>query len=253
MYDKLIIAIPHSTRKFDIKSWDKPDVVLRDSDEWTDWYTDIIFEPSFDHPNISTVIGKVSRFDCDLERLIDDHLCKEGRGIIYTKSHSGAVRMLDDSVVASLMTKYYDYRDNIMNVIYSGNNHNLILDCHSFPSYISDYDICIGHNEDGSRPHSTAISMVTQYFKDLGYNVGINDPYANSITPSHPTSHPCKKECGYHSLMIELNKRLYLERLDSTPDLSTDVFETYKPFELKKSSYKLHYAINQLYKLLLAS
>lgn len=248
MYDKLIIAIPHSTRTFDIKSWDKPDIVLRDSDEWTDWYTDIIFEPSFDHPNINTVIGKVSRFDCDLERLIDDPLSTEGRGIIYTKSHSGAIKVVNDSLVAAMMAKYYNYRNNIMDIIYSGNDNSLILDCHSFPSYISEYDICIGFNEDRSKPHSTVISMVTKYFNNLGYSVGINDPYANSITPDD-----CAKDCSYHSLMIELNKRLYLERLDSIPDFTTDVFNTHKPYKLKESSYKLHYAINQLYKLLLAS
>ena len=80
--------------------------------------------------------------------------------------------------------------------------HSLLIDCHSFPSDLSDVDICIGFNEDWSKPTDFVIDLVVELFKQHGYKVGINTPFSNSIAP----------ETGYtyNSIMIELNKRVYL-------------------------------------------
>ena len=47
-----------------------------------------------------------------------------------------------------------------------------------------------------------AIAAVTDVFRDAGYRVGVNRPYANAIAP-----------VGYrgHSLMIEISKRCYMD------------------------------------------
>lgn len=63
-------------------------------------------------------------------------------------------------------------------------------------------DICIGFNEDWSRPQDSVIDLVARTFRDAGYVVGINTPYSNSIPPA--------KGFEYLSIMIEVNKRLYL-------------------------------------------
>lgn len=96
----------------------------------------------------------------------------------------------------------------------------LLIDCHSFSSLPnllnrnppSDIDICIGYNEDDSCPNKTTISDIVRYFDLLGYKVGINNPFSNSKTFSVPTE--------YHTVMIEVNKRLYmnedrLEKIDN--------------------------------------
>jgi hypothetical protein len=59
----------------------------------------------------------------------------------------------------------------------------LLLDCHSFPSELSDVDICIGFNEDWSKPNKDTIELAVNLFEDCGYKVGINEPYSNSETP----------------------------------------------------------------------
>ena len=42
---------------------------------WTDWYTDELFTDSWgSDPRIRYLVGTVSRFDCDLERLENDPL-----------------------------------------------------------------------------------------------------------------------------------------------------------------------------------
>lgn len=79
----------------------------------------------------------------------------------------------------------------------------LLLDCHSFPEELSDVDICIGFNEDWSKPSQTTIEMAVNHFMDCGYKVGVNTPYSNSETPDCPFK--------YHSMMLEINKRAYLQ------------------------------------------
>ena len=95
----------------------------------------------------------------------------------------------------------------------------LLLDCHSFPSEMSDVDICIGFNEDWSKPHKETVELAVSIFEDNGYKVGINEPYSNSETPDCPFS--------YQSMMLEVNKRTYMEdgslRLIGTNNHKRDV------------------------------
>ena len=79
----------------------------------------------------------------------------------------------------------------------------LLLDCHSFPSELSDVDICIGYNEDWSKPNKETIELAINLFEDYGYKVGINEPYSNSETPDCPFT--------YQSMMLEVNKKVYME------------------------------------------
>lgn len=79
----------------------------------------------------------------------------------------------------------------------------LLLDYHSFPSELSDIDICIGYNEDWSKPNKETIELAVNLFEDNGYKVGVNEPYSNSETP----------DCSflYQSMMLEVNKKVYME------------------------------------------
>ena len=63
-------------------------------------------------------------------------------------------------------------------------------------------DVCIGFNDDWSKPEQETINMIASKFIDAGYKVGINEPYSNSLSPA----------CAfpYHSIMIEVNKRIYM-------------------------------------------
>lgn len=72
-----------------------------------------------------------------------------------------------------------------------------------FPSELSDVDICIGYNENWSKPSKDTIELAVNLFEDCGYKVGINEPYSNSETPDCPFT--------YQSMMLEVNKKVYLE------------------------------------------
>ena len=63
-------------------------------------------------------------------------------------------------------------------------------------------DICIGYNDDGTCPTQECIDFVVEHFESFGYKVGRNTPFSHSKTVECPVP--------YHSLMIEVNKRCYM-------------------------------------------
>lgn len=222
MFNKIVLAIPHSVGTFNESLWSDSSV-RSDADRWTDWHTDKVFKST--NPKVASVIGKVSRFDCDLERLLDDPLEAVGQGIAYSKAESGATRKVTTELLNKALGHWYDYQTNLEHEL---DDNSLIIDCHSFPSDLSDVDICIGFNDDDTTPSKAVIELVKNHFEDLGYKVGVNNPYSNSIAP--------KSNVKYKSLMIELNKRIYLNE---------------KTLQEKAYSYKVHNQINSLYTKLL--
>lgn len=107
----------------------------------------------------------------------------------------------------------------------------LLIDCHSFSSMPtllnespSDIDICIGYNDDETRPNKVTIGNIIQHFKAKGYKVGVNEPLSNSKTFSVPVK--------YHSVMLEVNKRLYMndqthEKTEGFKQLKLDIEAMY--------------------------
>lgn len=99
-----------------------------------------------------------------------------------------------------LLNLWYNHQERLRNNLCP---EALLLDCHSFPSEMSDIDICIGYNEDWSKPNKETIELAVNLFEDCGYKVGINEPYSNSETPECPFT--------YQSMMLEVNKKVYME------------------------------------------
>ena len=64
-------------------------------------------------------------------------------------------------------------------------------------------DICIGYNEDKTKPSEMVIGTVLHHFRMLGYKVGVNAPFSSAKT--------FNTLAEYHSLMIEVNKKLYMD------------------------------------------
>ena len=165
--------------------------------KWTDWHTDYLFH-GYQREDIRTVRFPYSRFIVDAERLWDDPLEKQGQGILY-KQFAGYQRNIpeDEPLLLNLWHQHQQrLRDNLC-------EEALLLDCHSFPSDAGEVDICIGYNEDWSKPEASTLDLVMNLFEDNGYTVGINNPYSNSETPECPFV--------YQSLMLEVNKNAYME------------------------------------------
>ena len=166
--------------------------------KWTDWHTDFLFH-GYKSENVRTVRFPYSRFIVDAERLWDDPLEQHGQGIVY-KHFDGYTRTVPMESEEMLLNLWHWHQQRLRDNLCEG---ALLLDCHSFPSEMSDVDICIGYNEDWSKPNKQTIELAVSLFGDSGYKVGINEPYSNSETPDCPFT--------YQSMMLEVNKKAYMK------------------------------------------
>lgn len=198
-YRKIVLNIPHdSVQMLFPEAWADKAGLASDIIEWTDWHTAKLFHS--EDSRVKAVRFPYSRFTCDVERLIDDPMEAIGQGILYANFH-GHHRHLTHDQEKSLMALYFDHINALKAELTSD---SLIIDCHSFPEHVGpDVDICIGYNEDWSKPPIGVIELVCNTFTNAGYHVACNYPYSNSISP--------KIDFPYPSLMIEINKALYLD------------------------------------------
>lgn len=202
-YKRIVLNEPHASIEglydsqlsfWDIDEHFVNDIVLK----WTDWHTDYLFH-GYSSENIKTVRFPYSRFIVDAERLWDDPLEQQGQGIVY-KQFGDYLRMVPKENEKRLLGLWHWHQRRLRDSLCEG---ALLLDCHSFPSEMGDVDICIGFNEDWSKPDKRTIEMAVGLFAENGYKVGINEPYSNSETPDCPFQ--------YQSMMLEVNKRTYME------------------------------------------
>ncbi len=203
-FNRIVLNIPHSSTmgvfnkeigRWKVNPFFFNDVVLKH----TDLYTDFLFQ--VDNTSVISVVFPYSRFVCDAERLDDDPLEEIGQGILYS-SFKGQERLeLSEVAKTYLLGKR---REHLNSLISSLVENSLILDCHSFNSeMIGSVDICIGFNDDFSYDAET-VELIANQFKESGYQVAFNNPYSNSITPT-------KERTDYKSVMIEVNKRIYMD------------------------------------------
>ena len=202
-YERIVLNEPHASIEglhdnqlsfWNIDDWFINEVVLK----WTDWHTDYLFHGSKSE-RVRTVRFPFSRFIVDAERLWDDPLEEKGQGILY-RHFLGYTREIPQKHEEVLLNLWHQHQETLRNNLCTN---ALLLDCHSFPSSMGEVDICIGFNEDWSKPCKDTIEMAANIFDMNGYTVGINDPYSNSETPDCPFR--------YQSMMLEVNKKVYLE------------------------------------------
>ena len=195
-YTNLVVAVPHSSGNIPYWQWDD-DGRNAAKRRWTDWFTDELF--GVDAPNITVVKADISRFDCDVERLEGEEE-RLARFVHEDESRFRDFVARNATRLNGILAYWFRYRADILTA--AGEGRPLIIDAHSFPSDLApDVDICLGFNDDLSMPYEYAIDEVKRIFEEAGYSVALNRPYANAIAPE-----------GYigHSLMIEVNKRLYM-------------------------------------------
>lgn len=210
-FKKIILNIPHSSDRLPLGSgWTDPAAIAKEVRRWTDWYTDSLFSPEVDLADrVVPVVFGLSRFCVDVERLIDDPLNAIGQGILYERFGDCRRRIIGRN---ALMNEYHGFILRLSSELIP---ESLIVDCHSFPSDLADIDICIGYNDDASRPDQEMIDRVARLFDGAGFKVGLNNPYSNSITPKMPID--------YKSLMIEVNKRCYMDERTLARTMGYDI------------------------------
>ena len=217
---ELILHIPHASDFIpkldgylvDLKTLEKEILTL------TDWYTDELFFCA----DSTLIKAEFSRVFCDVERFSEDKeevMAKFGMGVFYERAEDGSLmRNLDKDLKKGFLEKYYWPHHNRLEKAVEDQIENsgkaLIVDCHSFPSVPLARDLSqakdrpdfnIGTDDFHSPKHLVDYSK--EFFESRGYSVGIDWPYSGSIVPMKYY----KKNKAVQSMMLEVNRALYLE------------------------------------------
>jgi N-formylglutamate deformylase len=230
----MIVHIPHSSRI--IPENLRGQIVLSEQElsleltRMTDAFTDELF--SF--PDAVAVTFPLSRLIVDVERFPDDAdepMAKMGMGMIYTKSAHGKKlrRTLLPNERKQLVTTYYEPHHQALfekvQTELDSTGKSLIVDCHSFPSIPLPCDIdqsnprpdfCVG--TDPFHTPGDLIELTTQVIGKMGFNVEIDRPYLGSLVPKALY----RKDKRVASIMIEVNRKLYMDELSGKKTAAFD-------------------------------
>lgn len=224
---KLILHIPHSSTKIPFM-----DGFIADSDKitaeifkLTDLYTDDLFSTKYD----DKLIAPFTRLFCDVERFADDDLeamSKFGMGVLYEKFDDGSILRvvtpeLRKRILEGFYWKHHNKLSELVKTHLTTSTNCLIVDCHSFPektlnralnktAFRPDFNI----GTDAFHTPNKLIEVATKYFESLGYSLGIDEPYSGTIVPIDYY----KKDVRVQSIMLEVNRKLYLSGKEKTAD-----------------------------------
>jgi N-formylglutamate deformylase len=211
-----IFHVPHSSTAIPDNTNFISERIANEIGILTDYKTNEIF----DIPNTDKIIYPYSRIFCDVERLEDDlePMSKVGRGFYYTKTDNGEqLRSLYENHKKMVYDTYYIPHHNILTNLVDDKlkkiGFAIIIDCHSFSNtpLHTDLDkskdrpdICIG--VDDYHTPKDWVFEIKQFFLNNGLTVKINSPYSGTIIPKKHY----KLNENVVSIMIEINKRLYI-------------------------------------------
>jgi len=185
--------------------------------QYCDLYTDELFNRLF--YTFDGVKSEYSRLFFDPERFGDDAqesmYIKYKLGWFYENAilSKKPLRKIDHK---NIVRKYFDNHHKELNqkteqklALY---DRCTVIDCHSFSNeryWFHDKnlhlpDICIGFEE--NHVDKELVNIIKDEFKE--YDIGVNIPYAGSLVPTNYWG----KDSRVKSVMIEINKKLYLEK-----------------------------------------
>lgn len=219
----MIVHIPHAS--ISIPDVYREQFTLADADlmeelqRSTDWFTDEIFAV----PRATHISFPISRLVVDPERFAQDGeeaMARVGRGAIYTSTTEGTRmrRALTNEERRDLLEMYYHpHHEAFTRATHTelrGSGRALIIDAHSFPDVPWKIepdrtsprpDFCIGTDSFHTPKH--LVEHARALLKSRGYSVAVDTPYAGTIVPLEFY----RKEPSVVSIMIEINRRLYMD------------------------------------------
>ena len=219
---RLIIHIPHASTHIPLRDGFLVDGarIERELLTLTDWHTDDLFVDAArdDHP----VTAGFSRIFCDVERFADDHrevMAKFGMGVLYETTDAGEpMRNVTPELRKRILERYYRPHHARLEKAVEADldrvGRAVIVDAHSYP------DIPLKRDLDQRRPRpdfnigtdpfltpQELVDASVRFFEERGYSLGVDWPYKGTIVPL--AWHGKDKRVA--SIMLEVNRRLYLE------------------------------------------
>ncbi len=184
----------------------------------TDHFCDDLFDTGDEQ-----ICFPVSRLICDPERFRDDtqeRMSRVGMGAVYIKCSDGTkLKEIPAKHKEWILREYYDTHHAALETAVAKaiaqQGRCLIIDGHSFYEEALPYepdqdpwrpDICIGTDEFHT-PEKITDTLVT-FFRERGYSVAVNRPFAGALVPLRYY----RSDKRVMSVMIEINRRLYIDR-----------------------------------------
>jgi len=220
MMKNLILHIPHSSTNIPLKEGYciSDELLNQEILKLTDWFTDDLFENEIDR----SIKAPFSRIYCDTERFSDDSqeiMAKYGMGVLYEKTDTGEqLRIVTPELRKNIIDNYYwkhhKQLTSSVQLQLEQFGSARIVDCHSFPHQPhrraldqSDYRPDFNIGTDAFHTPQEWKDASLKFFEEKGYTLGIDQPYSGSMVPKPYYN----KDKNVHSIMLEINRRLYLQ------------------------------------------
>ncbi len=237
----ILFHVPHSSLKIPKTFWKiclKDKKYIKKSNIFLSDYLTNELVPNSSHK----LIFKYSRIFCDVEKFKDDSkeiMANKGMGVTYTNDCDNVIarpnKKYRNKIIKSYYDKYHCKLNKIVTNIINKYNKCLIIDLHSYSdemvlklfNSIDNPDICIG--TDSIYTDKELINYTINHFQKYGYKVSLNKPYCGTIIPNKYLN---KKDNKLSSIMIEINKRTYLNNQNDFYKLKLCIEDYYN--KLKK-------------------
>lgn len=188
----------------------------------TDWGTDRLF----DLEGTVTIAAPFSRVFCDVERFDDDArepMAARGMGFVYTHADDGhLLRRVSDDLRDRIRREWYHVHHRRLSMAvrdaFTAGRDVVLIDGHSFSDApfrrdpdqrLSRPDICIG--TDARWSASSVVDAMLAVCHRHGLRAERDAPYAGTMVPQGTASMAEASGRDFHSYMIEINRRLYLD------------------------------------------
>lgn len=236
----ILFHIPHASLKIPKVYWDicqKEKNYIEQSNLFLNDYLTNKLIPIHCHK----LMFKYSRIFCDVEKFKDDskeEMAKKGMGVIYTRDCDNLIaspnKKYKTKVIKSYYNKHHNKLDKTVTTLLNKYKKCIIIDLHSYSDEMvsklfninNNPDICIG--TDDYYTNNSLINFTIEHFKEYGYSVELNKPYQGTIIPNKYIN---KKEHKLQSIMLEVNKRIYLNSFDDFIKLKNCINDYYKKLE----------------------
>lgn len=230
--ERVLVHIPHSSDHVpSTKGYTDLALARREIERLTDWHTERLFALE----GAAHIRAPFSRVFCDVERFVPDELepmAAKGMGFYYTHSDDGLPFRDEGPWKATVKELCYDIHhrafQRLVNAILDRHGSCIILDAHSFTHmpFKRDLDqtpdrpdICIG--TDSFHSPEALVAAVEEVYRSAGLSVKRNSPYAGTIVPLNYYH----KDARVSSIMIEINRRLYMEGTRAREDAVKELRE----------------------------
>jgi len=220
----ILFHIPHASTRFPSReACVRLDLIPGEVEKLTDWHTDQIFAV----PGTEALRVDFSRVFCDVERRCPDEaepLAAKGMGFYYTHTDSGERFREETTFKARVKEQYYDAHQlrlaRLVNSRLEATGQCCLIDGHSFSDTPCRHEECQDPNRPdvciGTDPFHTPdwlAAAVVQVYRGAGYDVRVNWPVSGTMIPC---AH-YRKDNRVLSVMIEINRRLYLRQGGAIP------------------------------------